>query len=253
MKRVCLSFLMFFVLTFSFSVLGQDVNPIRILLVVGGHSYDQENLHKMLAEMPNATFHEISIPDQQDILKPGLSEKFDVVVFHDQSFFELTEDQKTNLTNLWTEGMPTVMLHHALISHNDFPLFREVYGTAYLVKELEIDGQQYEASSYLHPTDVHFIIENKNHPITKDLDDFSINDEVFNHLYFNPGINVLIKTDHPESSEPIVWTWHYKKSPVFAIVPGHDGNAFNNEHYRTIFYRGVQWLINESQKESVKN
>ena len=59
-----------------------------------------KNLHAMLADFPNATFEEISIPEKQDMLKPGLSKEYDVLVFHDQSFFELSDEQKENLEKL---------------------------------------------------------------------------------------------------------------------------------------------------------
>ncbi len=226
---------------------GQIVKkgPLRILLIVGGHSYDKENLHKMLAAMPDSTFREIELPKDQDLLKPGLEKDFDILVFHDQSQFELSEGQIENLKALWTQGMPTVMLHHALISHNKVPLFREVYGTAYLIKEMEIDGKKYPASTYMKPVEVHFQIVDKEHPITKGLSDFTLLDEVFGDLYIKSDIHLLIKTDHPKSSSPIVWTRQYAKSRVFVMIQGHDGVAFNNPSYRELFYRGVRWAAGQ--------
>ena len=223
---------------------SQEERKLRILLVVGGHAYDKENLHAMLRDCPNSTFEEISIPEKQDMLKPGLSKDYDVLVFHDQSFFELSEEQKKNLEDLWgEEGMPTVMLHHALISHPDYPLFREVFGAQYLLNDTEIDGRVYSKSSYLHPTDLNVYIVDRKHPITDGVSDFKLNDEVFKNLYFNPHIDVLATTDHPESDMPVLWTWHYKKSPVMGVIQGDAGGAFNDPNYRKLVYQGFQWLV----------
>ncbi len=160
----------------------------------------------------------------------------------------MTEEQKQNLAQMWRQGMPTVMLHHALISHNDFPLFREVYGSAYLIKNTEIKGRKYKASSYKKPTEVNLIKVDQDHPITREMKNFTLQDEVFGDLYLNPAINVLVRTDHPNSTSAQVWTWHYEKSPVFAIVPGDGGSAFRNENYRQLLYRGIRWTVNERKK-----
>ncbi len=218
--------------------------PIRLLLVVGGHGYDQKNLHEMLRSFPSVTFDEITIPEQQGILKPGLSQNYDVVVFHDQSFFELSSEQKEDLENLFgKEGIPTVMLHHSLISHPDYPFFRDLFGAQYLLKDTEIDNRVYPASSYLHPTEVNIYIAHRQHPITDGVPDFTITDEVFKNVYYNPHIDVLARTDHPDGDRPVVWTWQYKKSPVLGIIQGDAGGAFTNQYYRKIFYQGIRYII----------
>ncbi|MCF0234354.1 MAG: ThuA domain-containing protein, partial [Thermoguttaceae bacterium] len=163
--------------------------------------------------------------------------------------FELNDEQKANLTALWTdEGIPTVMLHHAFISHPDFPLFREVFGAQYLLKETEIDGRKYAGSSYLKPTELKIYITDRKHPITEGVADFQINDEVFKDVYYNPKIDVLARTDHPKSDAPVVWTWHYKNTPVFGMIQGDDGGAFDDPNYRKLFYQGLRWVVDEKKK-----
>lgn len=230
------------------SELPADLRPIRILLVVGGHGYDKNNLHAMLHDCPNSTFKEITVPENQDMLRLGLSKDFDVLVFHDQSFFDLSDEQKVNLKELWgNEGIPTVMLHHAFISHPDFPLFREVFGAQYLLEDTVINGRIYTRSSYLHPTDVNICIVDRKHPITEGVSDFVLNDEVFKNVYYDPHIDVLATTDHKDSDVPVLWTWHYKKSPVLGIIQGDAGGAFNDPNYRKLFYQGLRWLVSQDR------
>ncbi len=227
---------------------SENSEKMRILLVVGGHSYDREGLHAALKDCPNSTFDEISIPEKQDMLKPGLSKDYDVVVFHDQSFFKLTQEQKDALTALWSEeGIPTVMLHHSLISHPDFPLFRDVFGAQFLLEETEIEGRVYRKSTYKRPTDVNIYIVDRKHPITEGVSDFKINDEVFQYVYFNPRIDVLARTDHPESDAPVVWTWRYKNTPVFGMIQGDANGAFGDANYRKIFYQGLRWVVDQKK------
>lgn len=257
--RMLIMFVLFSVLTCSIgtttlysqeSPKNAKQNPVRILLIVGGHGYDKAPLNKMLSEMPGAVLKTIELPKDQDLLSPGIDKDYDVLVFHDQSRFELTKNQKKNMEDMWSKGIPTVMLHHALIAHNDYPLFREVYGSAYLIKETEINGRKYKASSYKKPAEVNLIMVDQDHPITRGMKNFTLKDEVFDNLYLNPAINVLVRTDHPQSTSAQVWTWHYGASPVFAIIPGDNGTAFNNANYRQLVYRGIAWTINEMKKSS---
>ena len=222
---------------------AEAAKPVRILLITGGHSYDRDGLHRMLSDMPDATFQEIVLPAEQNKLTPAITKQFDCLVFHDQSRFALSDRQKADLEAMWAAGMPTVMLHHSLISHNDVPLFRDVFGGAYLIKPAKIDGKDYPASNYTKPTDVTIQIIDKDHPITRGVSDFTINDEVFGNLYIAPGIHVLAQTNHPKSSKPVLWTNQYKKSRVFALVQGHDKTAFDNATYRTLLYRGIRWAV----------
>ncbi|MDO5309128.1 MAG: ThuA domain-containing protein, partial [Planctomycetia bacterium] len=158
-------------------------------------------------------------------------------------------EQKSNLEKLWgEEGIATVMLHHSLISHPEFPLFRELYGAQYLLKETEINGRKYGPSTYLHPTDVNIYIVEREHPITAGISDFTINDEVFKNVYYNPHIDVLARTDHPQGDAPVVWTWRYKKTPVFGMIQGDAGGAFNDPNYRKIFYQGVRYIVEQAKK-----
>ncbi len=237
---------------FAFETLGglqvrgnDTVKPVRVLLITGGHGYDRDGLHRMLSNMPDATFKEITLPGDQDKLMPAIARQFDCLVFHDQSRFALSDQQKANLEAMWAGGMPTVMLHHSLISHNDVPLFREVFGGAYLIKPATIDGQNHPASNYTKPVDVTIQITDKTHPITRGISDFTMNDEVFGNLYISPKVHVLAQTNHPKSSKPVLWTNQYKKSRVFALVQGHDKNAFDNASYRELFYRGIRWAVGE--------
>ena len=227
------------------SVNAEEPAPMRVLLVSGGHWFDRENLTKMILDRPNTTLTEIELPADQDKLRAGITNDFDVLVFHDQSRFALSDEQKKNLEAMWAEGTPTVMLHHALIAHNDFPLFRNVYGTAFLVEPMKINEKEYPGSTYKHPTEVNFHFVNKEHPITAGLDDFTLTDEVFGNLYLADDNDVLIETDHPESSRPICWTRWYEKSPVFVMIQGHDGTAFGDARYREILYRGLDWVVSQ--------
>ena len=53
--------------------------------------------------------------------------------------------------------------------------------------------------------------------------------------------NVLFRTDHDPSADPIAWTRTYEDSRVFAYQSGHGGNAYTDTNFRTLLTRGIWW------------
>ena len=85
-------------------------------------------------------------------------------------------------------------------------------------------------------------IEEPNHPVTKGMSDFEIEDETYNRQTFCDGIRVLVSTDHPRSDKPIAWVHDYGKARVFGYQSGHDVKVWTNESFRRLMARGIRWV-----------
>ena len=81
----------------------------------------------------------------------------------------------------------------------------------------------------------------KNHPITKGMNDFDVEDETYNGQTFSDGIRLLVTTDHPRSDRPIAWVHNYGKARVFGCQCGHDAKVWTNEGFRQLMARGIRW------------
>jgi type 1 glutamine amidotransferase len=169
-----------------------------------------------------------------------LEKEFDVIVMYDMVAAISPEQQKA-FEDLLQTGIGVVSLHHNLGAHRNWDEFRKIIGGKFMFADCEIDGRKYSKSTFTHGQDVKVHVADKEHPITRDLQDFEIHDEVYGKCYVSPEVHVLLTTDHPKSTPEIAWTYQYGKSRVFYLMLGHDAKAWSHPSYPAIVLRGIQW------------
>ncbi len=198
--------------------------PVKVLLVTGGHDHEPTFYsvfagHKELAT--NVNPHPVAY-------KSSLS-KYDVVVLYDM-VQELPAVQKDNLKAFAESGKGLVILHHALVSFNEWPWYRELTG-----------GQYWEAkSTYKHDEDLDIEVAT-NHPVTRGLGKFRLNDETYKGMWMSEKNVVLLRTNNPTSDGPVAWVSPYTKSRVVAIQLGHGSLAHNNPNWQTLIRSAILW------------
>ena len=86
-------------------------------------------------------------------------------------------------------------------------------------------------------------IAKKEHPITKGLSNFDVDDELYAKLQGSGEINVLVTADSDWSkkTEPLVFTLPYGKGRVVHNAFGHDRKALMTPNVQKIIARGVEW------------
>lgn len=231
---------------FSFA---EEKKEYKILIVTGGHGFEEKEFYEMFDAIPGIAYDKAELPKDMNLLAPGLEKKYDAIISYDMNQFPVTEKQRADYNQLLQNGMPLLVFHHCIGGYPDWPKYREIAGGAYLYKDMEIDGKTYPPSDYKHDVEMKIEIADKDHPITEGLKDFTILDEAYKNVYVRDDVHVLLTTEHPLSTKQIAWTHRYGKSPVFTIMLGHDKHAYGNENLRTLLKQGVEWLVNEHQKE----
>jgi len=233
------------------SSLLAETPTFNVLIVTGGHGFDKPNFYKMFDEMPNIRYDQAELPKEMDLLAPGLEKKYDMVLTYDMNNFPtITAEQREQFAALVEAGMPLLVMHHSLCGHDNWSVYRKMIGGQYLHKPIEIDGKSYPASTYKHDIDIEVQIVDKEHPITRGIENFTIRDEGYGKLYIREGVHVLLKTDHPEATAELAWTTRYGKAPIFAIALGHDKKAYDNPNLRQILHQGILWCIKETRKNN---
>jgi type 1 glutamine amidotransferase len=223
-------------------------SKIRILITTGGHDYEEDAFFEMFARIPDITFKHIVLPDSFNLLTSGLENEFDVIVMYDMVSKTISEQQKMNFIRLLQSGIGIVSLHLNLGAHREWDEFKNIIGGKYLFKSEIYDGKKYNSSSYTHDVDFKVKIEDTNHPITKDMQDFKIYDETYKDIYVSPKVRVLLTTESPLSSPEIAWVTQYEKSPVFYLQLGHDSKAWENPGFEQILSSGIKWVYQESKQ-----
>ena len=55
------------------------------------------------------------------------------------------------------------------------------------------------------------------------------------------GSEILLTTEHSESSRTIAWVRQFRSARVFCLALGHDSAAWSLPGFRTVLGRGILW------------
>jgi len=213
---------------------------IRVLLTFGGHGFQEGPFFAMFDAMADVEYTKAPLPESAGLLKPGLEKDYDVVVMYDM-VGRITPEQQKAFVDLLNKGIGLVSLHHNMGAHRDWDEFRKITGGKFIFEPREIEGKQYAKSRWSHDQDMKVTVVDKEHPITKGMDDFEIHDETYSNYYTASDVNLLLTTDHPKNDPELAWVKQYGKSRVFYLMLGHDDKAYGNANYSGLIHRGIRW------------
>lgn len=84
-------------------------------------------------------------------------------------------------------------------------------------------------------------IEDREHPITRGLEDFTIDDELY-MLAWEPSVHHLAIVEWYEKRLPVAWTHEYGKGKVFYTSLGHDEAAFATPQLMQMIVNAARWV-----------
>jgi uncharacterized protein len=213
---------------------------IRVLLTYGGHGFEEKPFFAMFDAMPGIKYTKAEMPKAAELFKPGLEKQFDVIVMYDMVGGFKPEQQKAFVA-LLKRGIGLVSLHHNMGAHAKWDEFRKIIGGKFILSASEIEGRKFKPSGWDHDQDLQVAVADKSHPITKGIEDFQIHDETYSGYYVAPNVKVLLTTNHPKNNPQLAWVTRYGKSPVFYLMLGHDGKAYQNPNYSKLVCQGIHW------------
>lgn len=230
-----------------FSAGNLQSKPIRLMVITGGHDYQEEQFNRMFESLGKKfTYRVVSLPEAFSVFKPENRAGYDVLVFY-HMWQDITGEDKKNLSECISEGKPLVVLHHSICGFDDWPEYINIIGGKYLMKPAVIDRVEYNASTYKHDVRINVQVVNPGHSVTRGIKDFEIIDETYNGLYIHPTSLPLLTTNEPTSSPVIAWTKKYGKSQVVTLQGGHDRQAFENPNFRRLLKQSILWVSKESR------
>lgn len=213
---------------------------LRVLLTYGGHPFEEKQFFAVWDALPGIRYTRAPLPQSIDLLKPGLEKDYDVLVMYDM-IRNFTPQQEQNLLALLRTGVGVVSLHHNLCAHDDWPEYRTIVGGRYFHRPEVVDGKQYAPSKYLHDQHFEVKIADPDHPITRGLSDFTMDDEAYSGFYVSPDSHVLLTVDHPKCDHNVAWVTRSGNSRVFYLMFGHGPSAWQNPVYQELLVRGIRW------------
>lgn len=218
-------------------------DELRVAVISGGHDFEKEEFLTLFRSIAGIKFRLIEqIEDDSAFLENVDDFKYDVIVLYNMGQ-QISEARKANFVKLLERGVGLVVLHHAIANFNDWPEYWNIIGARYYLKPIEEAGKEHARSEYQHDVNFRVKIEDKEHPVTKGIEDFDIKDETYKLYDVAADNHVLLTTDAPTSERAIGWTRTYKNSNVCFIQLGHGSDAYFNKAYRQLVSQAIRWSV----------
>ena len=213
---------------------------VKAVVVTGGHGFEREAFLEIFRSFDDVFFTEAPQHDDSEIFEDINSWPYDVIVLYNMTQ-RISARRRAHLLQLLDRGVGLVVLHHALASFQDWPEYRKIVGGKYFLAETEIDGVKYLRGAYRHDVDIPIEIIDKEHPVTRGMDDFIIHDETYKNYIYEPDNHYLLRTDHPLNNELLGWTRTYRAARICYLQLGHGPSAYRDENYRRLVHQALKW------------
>ncbi|MBI1296176.1 hypothetical protein GC175_14575 [bacterium] len=213
---------------------------ITLAVVTGAKSHDVIGFHALFRSLHGIDSYIQHIDDfaasPQDV-----RDSYDAILFYfmmpdapnDEGQPGYRGKPQSALSRLLQTGQGIVVLHHALLAYPRWPLWSEIVGIP-----------DRSLASYHHDEQMPLTVVNKEHPITAGLAEWTITDETYKMAAAAAEDNhILLTTDHPENAGTVAWVRQVQKSKVFCLQLGHDRQAWEDDNFRLILKRGIEWSI----------
>lgn len=220
------------------STIFLNAQPIKIMLVTGGHSFDTLQFFELFDSLEGIEYEHFQQPKANQKLVQDQAEDFDVLVFYDM-WKSVSDAEKKAYLELTQKGKPLLFLHHSIVSYQNWPEFEKIVGGKYIEKDKKIPEEEW--SNYEHDVWVYSKVENYT-PVTAGFTELRFFDEVYGNVRISDDVIPLLKTRHPKSMEFIAWQHKYNNSQVVYIQPGHDYRTYEEEDYRKLIFQAIRFL-----------
>lgn len=214
---------------------------MNVLLIVGGHDFDEVPFYAMLDKLPGVTYDVAEHPNAYTRLKPGLIDRYDVILLYDMPT-EIPEDAKEDFVSMLENGKGLVALHHAFCSYDSWPEYTNIIGGRYHHFPWQKNGKEQPPSTYKHDIGMDIKVMDTKHPVTKGISDFQIMDEAYGGTEILENVHPLLGTDESASGPLVGWTNNYGNAKVVTLTLGHDKQAWENPNFTRILSQAISWV-----------
>ena len=208
---------------------------IAIAVVTGKHAFDIPGFQQMFSSMSNMEFY---LQDLENFVADvgKYNNKYDVILFYNFHQQTPVADERdgaiilNSINKLAENGQGIFLLHHAILAFPHWEIWSQIVGVA--DRRFGYHGNQTVQTDLMDDS----------HPITYGLKSWEMVDETYTMNEVGDDSHPLLVINHVNSMHTVGWTRHYGNGRVFCYQSGHDNQAFSNPNFRTIVFRGIQWL-----------
>lgn len=219
----------------------QGADKINVLLIAGDdvapfHDWRDisESTREVLVESGK---FDVRVCETPTILEsPSALEAADAIVLtmFNKSLPTISDEAKENLINFVKGGKGFYVQHLGSASFKEWDEFVKLAGRKWVMG----------TSGHSPRSNFPVKIADKEHPVTKGLEDFKIFDELYSKLQGDTPIHILVEADSDWSNatEPLVFSMEYGNGRSIHNALGHDYKAIKNPTMKQLICRSVEWV-----------
>ncbi len=235
---IYISIISFFVMTPCFSATQSETS---VLVVRGGHSYDTPEFEEMCLSLEGIKVDLVLTAHMESMTATEINQRYDAILFLNQNKHYTTYDwnrkQYMDLTRL---GIGMVFLHFTLSSQPEWDEYHDLVGGKWFLKNYTEDKKLH--STYFTEMTRDIVVLDTDHPVTKNIEDFTLTDAFYGNIYIAPDVHPLLGTNHPDVSQTIAWTHQYNTSKVVYIMPGFTKDSYQNISYQKLIANALKYV-----------
>lgn len=214
--------------------------PLRVFIRAGKkthgpgeHDYPQflADWKKLLSERGASTDGALVFPTTEQLVKA------DVLLIYSGDAGTMTAVERERLLVFTARGGGLVVLHDGICG-NDAEWFKTVIGGA----------KQHGITNWQRGK-MELAFAPLNHPITKGVANFTLDDELFHRLHLMPGLTALATVNHNGEAVPQLWCYEGSGGEgsganghrAFVSLQGHYYRTLSVTPYRGLLLRGIAW------------
>lgn len=159
-----------------------------------------------------------------------IDQRYDAILFLNQNkYYPTSPKNRKQYMTLANRGVGMVFLQFTLSSQPEWDEFHDLVGGKWFLKHYTEDPKLH--STYFTDMTLDIQVLDTDHPVTDDLNDFTMNDAYYGNIFMDPSVHPLLGTEHPDIAPVIAWTHTYANSRVVYIMPGFTKGAYQNKSY----------------------
>ena len=207
---------------------------IKVMFLRGGGVHDWKNNTPILkAVMDRTNDFEVTFTENLEDLRERIK-NFDIIAVYTTGM-ELAKEQEKGLCDFIEKGGGFVGIHSASDSFKNADRYWEMVGGRFAGH----GSGKYKVYIY-----------DKEHPITKGLHDFEIQDETYSHNYHkNATMRCLTRMNRGNERQSMSWVSFYGEGRVFYTGNGHGREAWSNPHFQQLVIRAMYWAAGRKVKD----
>lgn len=213
------------------------MKDLRVLLMGGDDRryHDFERLLPILQELLERVELNVTLSENPDMFLPGNIEQFHLIVCYTLGHTLTSEQEKGLLEAIrgdpWNDSAKTkgfIGIHGASCSFLNSEAYLRMLGGRFLVHP-PMGALQLE-------------ILNPNHPVTRGVTDFSLEDELY-LLEMYPPYEPLVICHYGEFQRPVIWVKPYGLGKVIYIGLGHGEEQLKHKAFQEILANAARWIL----------